>query len=125
MQHVRVLILAMMLAGCRGTEPAKIVIDCAKAEADKIAVLLTSMRSLLTGQPDWAGIEARAIDAGEAIGGCALAELVQEYLAPTPPAAPGTARMASTEARTARATFEDFRARVAGGATYRTKHGDL
>lgn len=125
MQHVRVLIAVALLASCKGTEPARVIIDCAKAEADKIDVLLTSMRTLLTGSPDWAGIEARAIDAGEAIGGCALAELVQEYVAPTPPAVPSTARMASTEARAARATFEDFRARVAGGATYRTKHGDL
>lgn len=102
---------------CTGVEKAgTAIVDCTKANQASIEALILEFRSLLAGQaPDWAAVEARAISAGETIGGCALAELISGS------ARPATARSVDP----GRATLEDFRARVAGGATFRTARGDL
>lgn len=102
---------------CTGIKSASsAIIDCTKANQASIEALILEFRSLLQGNaPDWSAVEARAIAAGETIGGCALAELV------TGEAKPAGLRSADQ----GRATLEDFRARAAGGATFRTARGDL
>jgi len=122
-----VLLVPFMLAACvtpgPGPKPGpaiNAVIDCTVDSKDQIASLLNEFRPLVSGQaPDWAAVYERAKDAGKTIGGCALAELVQEYLGNrgTPPTV--------TNGQTANKTFEDFRHQVAGDATFHTSAGDL
>lgn len=58
-----------------------IVIDCAKADAAETSKLLDALKPLLSGQPiSWSSIESTAFAAGETIGGCVLAELVESHL---------------------------------------------
>lgn len=72
------------------------------------------------GDLDWSCVEADAIREGEVIGGCALVQLIASSI----PAA--TARVAAAASPDpGRAALEDFRARVAGGATYHTVSGDI
>jgi hypothetical protein len=100
------------------------VIDCTRIDRTKIAEVLAQFAPIVGGQaPDWGLVEADALDAGRDIGGCALAELVQNFASAHP--APATVLPTSRTAADARATLEDFRARYAGGATYHTPSGDL
>lgn len=109
--------VALSATACTGIERAgSAIIDCTKANQGSIEALILELRPLLQGNaPDWGAVEARAISAGETIGGCALVELVSGESKP--------AGLRSVDH--GRATLEDFRARVAGGATFRTSHGDL
>lgn len=111
-------------ASCPGPGPAPVVIgavvDCTLQNQEQIAALIGEFRTLLSGQlPDWSAIYQRAKQAGKAIGGCALAELVQDYLgnkASPPPQA---------DSWTANNTLERFRREEAGNATFHTAKGDL
>lgn len=110
-------------AGCPGPGPNPVVeavIDCTLQNQDQIASLIAEFKTLLSGQmPDWAVIYQRAKNAGKAIGGCALAQVVQDYLgnrASPPPQA---------DSWNASRTLERFRREEAGNATFRTKAGDL
>jgi hypothetical protein len=97
-----------------------VVIDCTKASAAQTAALLDQLKPLLSGERvDWAEVEGKAIEAGETIGGCVLAELVQGYLG-------GVKATPVGESWTARNALEDFRTHHANGATFHTqKYGDL
>ena len=108
---------ALGTAGCSGVKAAETaVIDCTKASQPAIESLILEFRTLLQGDaPNWSAVESRAIAAGETIGGCALAELIAGM------AKPAIARSVDP----GRATLEDFRSRVAGGATFHTATGDL
>jgi hypothetical protein len=98
------------------------LIDCGKADPAILADALSDLASLLAGQsPDWNAIEQQAELHGEKIGGCAIAELVQRYLAPEP----GRSAPAPESGRAASAALERFRASVAHGATFRVGGSDL
>lgn len=102
-----------------GTTPA---LDVATVLA--IANLLATTKTQCTpagGALDWACVEAAAINHGKVIGGCAISELVQEYLTP----AAGRAAPPAESGRAARAALERFRVEHAGGATFHTAAGNL
>lgn len=94
------------------------VIDCTGAHAADVAALEAAMKALIEGGGSWSDVEGKAVTAGKEVGGCALAELVEDYLGGkgAPPIASG---------QTAKSTLEDFRAKYAAGATFRTAAGDL
>lgn len=122
---VAVLVLGLVaapLSACNPTSPLHPVVECTLADQGKIAALVAQLLPLLQGgTPDWATLERDAIAAGETIGGCALAQVIQGYLGPKA----GVRAPDPLSGQLARATLEDFRARYAGGATFRTQAGDL
>ena len=71
-------------------------------------------------------IKGKAIAKGVQVGGCALAELVQDVIGNSPGSTPSTAlaQSGAGDGALARATLEDFRARIAGGAVFRFANGD-
>ena len=99
------------------SRPVTAIVDCTKANRDKITALEVEMVAALSGA-GWSGVKQRAIDAGLEIGGCALAEVIQSYLAQGKALAP-------TDTWQARNAFEEYRKNYAGGATFRTAEGDL
>ena len=112
-------------AGCSwlksGPEPA--VIDCTKQAAPQLLATIATLKQDCPsatgfGGLDWACVETKAISAGKVIGGCALAELVQQYLSDTKL----TAEPGSWAPRDA---LEHFRHDAAGNATFHTASGDL
>jgi len=111
-------------ASCPGPTPVgpitTAVIDCTLENQGQIAALIGEFKTLLSGQlPDWSAIYQRAKQAGKSIGGCALSQLVQDYLgnkAAPPPQA---------DSWTANNTLERFRREEAGNATFHTAKGDL
>jgi hypothetical protein len=113
-------------ASCPGTGPDPLgpitaaIIECGSENQTSISSLIGEFKTLLKGKlPDWGAIYQKAKGAGKAIGGCALATLVQEYLG-NRAAPPDTA-----DSWTAATTLDKFRYEVAGGATFRMKVGDL
>lgn len=123
-----VLILAIGL-GCStscvkdgpGSSPGPIatIIDCTVEQQDDLENLLLEFAPLLVnGEPDWDTITGKSIAAGINIGGCALATFVQNYLGGRK-AVPADASWRGYRA------LEDFRAKHAGGAVFRTARGDL
>jgi hypothetical protein len=117
-------IVVLGLIGCPKPGPGPVVvnavIDCTAQNQDQIKSLIAEFRPLITGDsPDWGAVYQRAKNAGKAIGGCALAELVQDYLgnrnAPPPRADSWNALRA----------LEEFRVKEADGATFHTALGDL
>jgi hypothetical protein len=124
MRFLSTAIVVLGLIGCPKPGPGPVVvnavIDCTAQNQDQIKSLIAEFRPLITGDsPDWSAVYQRAKNAGKAIGGCALAELVQDYLgnrnAPPPRADSWNALRA----------LEEFRAKEAGGATFHTTLGDL
>jgi hypothetical protein len=118
-----VLLLSAGSAGCPGPGPSpavNAVVDCTIENQDKIAALLAEFRPLISGQaPDWSAVYQRAKQAGKAIGGCALATLVQEYLGNR------TAPPSQADGWSAYNTLDRFRREEAGNATFHTRAGDL
>lgn len=119
-----VLGLSATQPSCPGPGPVPVVvnavIDCTIQNQGQIGALVAEFTTLLSGQlPDWAAIYQRAKNAGKAIGGCALAQVVQSYLgnrsAPPPQA----------DSWNAFNTLERFRREEAGNATFHTAAGDL
>lgn len=94
------------------------VIDCTDKDAPAIATLKADFLAKLSGGSSWATIEADATKAGKTIGGCAFAEVVQDYLG-------GTGAPAKGDSTAARNALEDFRRNVAGGASFHTTKGNL
>lgn len=95
------------------------IIDCTKADAGAINSLIAELEPLLLFEaPDWNAIKTRAIREGKVIGGCVLADLVQQFLG-------GKKAPQNDAGWAARNALEDFRKNVAGGATFRTAKGDL
>ena len=109
----------MLAPSCKTAGPVigTVSIDCTVQNAGDIASVLDALKSALTGG-GWSAVYTRAKQAGAAIGGCALATLVQDYLG-------GKAAPSKGDGQTARATLERFRADEAGGATFKTAAGAL
>lgn len=107
------------LSACGGHNPLPVVadalIDCTKANRVQVEKTVNELSPLLDlEKPDMSMLYQRAKHAGVAIGGCALAELVQTYLGgrkapPTPQAGWDM-----------RSVLEKFRAEEAGGTTFKT-----
>ncbi|MEX2716769.1 MAG: hypothetical protein Q6370_010750 [Candidatus Sigynarchaeota archaeon] len=116
------MIAVLAFSGCHVDPKPTVnaIIDCTLQNQEQITQLIAEFRPLLEGaRPDWQVVYQRAKNAGKAIGGCALAQLVQEYLgnraAPPPQADSWNAFRA----------LERFRREEAGNATFRTAAGDL
>lgn len=120
----------LMMQACSGAKHAETaVIDCTGGTVPGVVANVLETLSdwsrdetaggcrTTTGY-DWSCVESRAIAKGEQVGGCAIAELVQTILG-------GTKATPVSDSWLARAALEDFRARAAGGATFRTPRGDL
>jgi hypothetical protein len=108
--------------GCPGPIPVVVnaVVDCTLANQDQITALIGEFKTLLSGQmPNWSAIYQRAKSAGKSIGGCALAELVQDYLGNR------TAPPPQADSWNANSALERFRREEAGNATFHTAKGDL
>lgn len=103
-----------------GTTPA---LDLATLIA--VASQVAEIKAACTtgGSFDWSCAESAAIAKGKTIGGCALAQLLASPPASDKPATSSVA-VAPAPPDPGRAAFEDFRARVAGGATFHTSSGD-
>lgn len=119
-----VLVFAVISLGATCVKPhdpvKPVVIDCTLENQDRITALISEFYPLINGDaPDWGSVYQRAKQAGRAIGGCALAQLVQNYL--TNKAAPP----AQADSWTAYSTLEQFRREEANDATFRTAQGDL
>ncbi len=114
-----VAVLGHTQVACKANGPVigAVSIDCTVDHAADIANVLDALKSALSGG-GWSAVYTRAKQAGTDIGGCALAELVQDYLG-------GKAAPAKGEGQTARATLEKFRSEEAGGATFITPAGAL
>jgi len=126
----RLLILLIVTLGlttipaCPGTGPGPVainaIVDCTLQNQDQIGALIGEFKTILTGHaPSWSAIYARAKQAGKSIGGCALAELVQDYLGNK------TAPPPQADSWTAYSALERFRREEAGNATFHTTAGDL
>jgi len=116
---------------CAGTKPTggsviASVIDCAAPGGDildRIKLEALKMGAIAFG-PDvnkWNEIEVLAVNDGLTIGGCAFAQVVNEWI---------TKKSLSTgsaiaEVHDAKETFEKYRSTYAGGATFKTVSGDL
>ncbi len=113
----------LVCGGCSGnTFPSNAghdAINCTEGDLTDIVALYQKLRPLLDGASvDWKAIEDQVIGAGERIGGCVIAELVQEYLG-------GKKALTVGQSQPARATLEHFRATYAHGSVFHTAHGDL
>ena len=61
------------------------IIDCTIQNRSLIGSLIEEFKVLIYGKsPEWSIVYQRAKNAGKAIGGCALAEVVNDYLGTTP-----------------------------------------
>lgn len=120
-----VLALAMLLGGCtwfqkaESTTPGKQIVSCIELNEAELAAEATQLRGQCTvnGQFDWACAGAQALGQGKIIAGCAVAELVQEYLG-------GTKATQTDESWKAHKALEDVRAKYAPGKSFRVKSGD-
>jgi len=112
-------------AGCVASPPVvaagEIVIDCVSGDGAKIGDLVAKLWAAIASGGSWTAVEQQAVASGQAIGGCALAEVVQRYLAPPP----GRAAPDPESGRQARATLEHFRVVYARSATFHTPAGNL
>lgn len=120
--------IVALLVGCSsckrfedaaGTAPGSAIIDCTLENKGQLDSASKELRDLLFGQtPNWSAIGAKAKEFGINVGGCVLAELVQNYLS-------GRKAIPVEESHAASDTLERFRATYAGGATFHTASGDL
>lgn len=122
MKLIGLFVILTFVVSCPGvtdTKPAQAVIECLKADHEQLGNVAGELRPLVFGdKPDWSALYDKAKHAGKVIGGCVLADLVQEYLS-------SKKALPVDESWRARTTLDEFRANEAGGATFRTKHGDL
>lgn len=96
------------------------VIDCASQDQSALVSLVLKMAlPIFNGHaPDWSEVYALALGGGRDVGGCALALVVDDWIKKHAPPT-GLTRDESL------VTLDRFRRDVAGGAVFRTKHGDL
>jgi len=98
-----------------------IAVDCIVADQAQIGQLAESFVNAIFAGGSWSRVEQEAIAAGKTVGGCALAEAVEKYLAPPR----GRAAPDPEHGLLARRALEHYRSTQAGGATFHTQLGDL
>jgi len=115
----------LMAPSCSGTTGGSvgpvignIVVDCIVKNGQAVSDELQKLKDEFNSTGSWSAVENQAKVAGMEIGGCALAELVQDFLG-------GRTAPSKEAGQSARATLEDFRTTVANGATFHTPVGDL
>ncbi len=115
-----VVVLSSVTA-CGGTHPVGpviggAVVDCLGEGRDAIDAVKDALKQIIFGggKPDWAAVQHRAWESGKRIGGCAIAEVVQDYLGGL-----GVPESAA-EGNEANAALESFRTEHADGATFHT-----
>ena len=126
-KYLRLCVTALALtggasAGCRAPQVAgHAIIDCLVADRIKIDALITDLgtKTKPDGSRDWSAIEADALANGIEIGGCAIAEFVETYLAPAPTV------KAPSDSVEARQALEHVRATQAGSPSFKTRLGTL
>jgi hypothetical protein len=95
-----------------------VIVDCVVENQDQLATLYQKLKADV---PDWGKVKSDAIAAiptyGHKLAGCVIAQLVQQYMT--------TDKAPPADGTSARDVLEDFRAKHAGGATFRTAGGDL
>jgi hypothetical protein len=105
-------IFCLTLTACGGWRPnigPSTIIDCAQQEQGQLASLGARLLPLISGgSPDWASVSTQAERAGVAIGGCVLADLVNQWL---------SRPRAIDQSHVAWDTLEHFRA-AHGGVTF-------
>lgn len=115
---------ALSSSGCGGARRAgTAIVDCTIASAPAIGELVDEFKVLLTGErPNWDAVKARAIAAGVAIGGCALAIVVagQE----DEPVARRSSALIDPRYE-GRAVLEEYRRAYAGGASFKLPSGEI
>jgi|SRR5882672_2155232 len=78
--------LVLAFTSCKAIPPniPQDAVDCIKADHGKINSLINEFLPVVSGgNADWSVIEQRAESAGLEIGGCFLAELIQQYMGGT------------------------------------------
>jgi len=125
---------AIALSSCGGATPTggtilTSIVDCVEQGGDplsQIEALAAKMNEIAKGSDanKWTEIELLAVDQGLTIGGCAFAEVFDSWIG-----ASATTLVASSVSAVdpsgAKAAFESYRTNYAGGATFRTKSGDV
>ena len=127
-------IMALILVSCtdcNGTTPTPnsvltSVVDCASPSGDilsRIESEAVKIGSIVFGSDldKWNKAEVVAINDGLTIGGCALAQVVNDWI--TKKSLSTTSAVA--EVHDAKTMFESYRTKYAGGATFKTKKGDM
>jgi hypothetical protein len=109
--------------GCAGApKPTEVVkhtvIDCLAENQEQLAAVAGQMILQI---PNWDAVKQTAIQQGMNLGGCAIAKVVNAYLAP----AGGRSAPELDDGGRARAALETVRARAGEHVIYRTELGDL
>lgn len=115
--------VAVSTIACRTPGPGPVigqtVIDCTGEHRAQIDALFVELSPLVFGdRPDWSAVYQRAKHAGVTIGGCVIAELVQVYMG-------GRRAVPNEDGWKAHTALEEFREAEAGGATFKTRFGNL
>jgi len=121
----------MSCSSCAGTTPTGgsvigTMVECASQGQDILSRIEAEAIKLgaiaFGGDIDkWNKIEVAAINDGLVVGGCAVAQVVNDWI--TKKSLVGSANVA--DVHDAKKMFEDYRAKFAGNSTFRTKVGDL
>lgn len=81
---VRLFVFCLALTACGGWRPSvkpATVIDCALQDRGQLESLAARLVPLAYGDsPDWISVERQAENAGVAVGGCVLSDLVNQWL---------------------------------------------
>lgn len=118
------LLLVIVVASCSGCpgptpKPVQDIVDCSKTNSPEVIAMATECAA----KPTWSEKEACVVAAlpklGWDVGGCVLADLVQQYLTTK-----GAAQNAP-QSHEAHDALEDYRAKYGHGATFHTKDGNL
>lgn len=123
-----VLVGGSFMASCGPNSPNVVgpvvtgTIDCTIDNGGQIAALLASLKPAPGQKIDWHLVYSKARAAGTTIGGCVIAQLVQEYLTSSTYASTSGS---GDDGWDGYGAFEKFRLEEAHGATFHTAHGDL
>lgn len=112
-------LVAMSCSGCPGGGGQVVthdIVDCLKTDQGAIIAAVVTIKN---DYPDWGKMELDAERLGATVGGCALAQIVQDFLSSkgAPLDVPAT--------HSAHDSLEKFRTKMVNGATFHTKSGDL
>ncbi len=119
------------LVDCTGVK----TLDAAVAEATPQVISIVDSARSSDGSINWSGIEDKLVQLAWKYGMCVVAEIWNDYFGTVPPAPPGDAGVGSgavatklkltTDPTAARAAFDQIRAKVAPGHSFKVKGGVL